>query len=260
MGHAGREGAAKALAREKEDAPDPRMDSNRGGEMKTAIVTCWRCDKKFQSTVEEFASFPSECPSCLKMIEERNLKGAQLRSGQKLSVDDYIAAITPCIFQKTNFLKLPHDQFQAVMRWEVGPRGLLLVGESGKCKTRCLWALAHQLIRKNHQVEFLSELEFSHQVAKRGHIGTLWAWVEKLAEVEVLILDDLGKAPRTDRFVSELFYVIDKRVNEERPILISTQLDGSAVASQADRGVHVGGHTASALVRRLRECCEVIKF
>jgi len=228
--------------------------------MKTRNITCWRCDKKFEATVEDFASFPSECPACLKMLAERDRKDAQLRCSKKQTVEEYIQAITPATFLKTDFLKLPHDQFQTVMRWQVQERGMMLIGPSGHYKTRCLWALTHQLIRKNHKVEFLRETDFSHQVAKRGHIGTLWDWVERLCEVEVLVLDDLGKAPRTDRFVSELFHVVDTRLNEERPILISTQLDGKAIGGQIAGGVHAGGQTAEALVRRLRESCDVVLF
>lgn len=234
--------------------------------MKTAKRQCWRCDKEFEATVEDYAAFPSECPVCLKRIADRDREMFRIKQMAKQSyrleeVEAVIAKITPATFKKTNLQELPDMvAYRKVIDWKVGPRGLLLLGASGLGKTRCLWGLAHRLLKEGRQVEFLRETDFSHQVAKRGHLGSLWDWVDFLCSTEVLILDDLGKAPRTDRFVSELFHVIDTRLNEERPILISTQLEGEEIAGQITRGIHEGGHTAGALVRRLRDACEVVQF
>jgi DNA replication protein DnaC len=139
-------------------------------------------------------------------------------------------------------------------------RGAYLFGPVDAGKTRCMWELAKHLVRTGTRVEFLTETQLSHQVARRGRDGSLWDWIDSLCTVPMLFLDDIGKAPHTDRFISELWHITNERMNWQRPMFISGQLSGAELAERSFGRDAASRSAMTSLVRRIRTACPTIEF
>ena len=83
--------------------------------------------------------------------------------------------------------------------------------------------------------------------------GTL-AWSRRLASVDVVFFDDLGKAKMTDRVEAELFALFERRAANMKPTIVTTNLAGR------DWRALFSKEKSDPFLRRLREFCEAVKF
>lgn len=104
-------------------------------------------------------------------------------------------------------------------------RGMVLIGPSGSGKTLALWAKARDLEKSGVRPVFLSAVEFARRLATSARDLQRENW---LAECRVLIVDDVGKEKLTNAVASLMWEVLDARVNERKPTLISTRFRGAA--------------------------------
>ncbi len=133
-------------------------------------------------------------------------------------------------------------------------RGLMIVGESGKGKTRCMWLLIQRLLCvEGVPVRAINDTLFSVEYSKRLGNGTAEDWIDRLSRVSVLFIDDLGKAAPTARHKEAFYSVLEARSANMLPTLITTNYgkDGLLARFGADDG--------AAIVRRIVEFCEIIK-
>lgn len=149
--------------------------------------------------------------------------------------------------------------YDEVISWTYGKRGLLLNGDSERGKTRCAWRLMSRLYMIDWiAFQAITELQFSHEVAKFGKSDALTQWIKDLCNVKVLFIDDLGKCVMTERVVSELFYLIEERMSHDRPIIATMQLGSNAfIEKLASRA---GKDMADAIINRLISNCDIVKF
>lgn len=149
--------------------------------------------------------------------------------------------------------------YDSVLSWDYGKKGLLLMGDSERGKTRCAWRLMNRLYMIDWiQFIAITELQFSHEVAKFGKSEVLTQWIKDLCNVKVLFIDDLGKCVMTERVVSELFYLLEERMSHDRPIVCTMQLGPEAfVAKIVTRG---GKDMAEAIINRLMSNCDIVRF
>lgn len=155
---------------------------------------------------------------------------------------------------------LPNKKaYEEVISWDFSKRGLLLVGDSERGKTRCAWRLMSRLYMIDWiAFKAITELQFSHEVAKFGKSEALTQWIKDLCNVKVLFIDDLGKCVMTERVVSELFYLLEERMSHDRPIVATMQLGSQEfVAKIATRA---GKDMAEAIINRLQSNCDIVKF
>jgi hypothetical protein len=103
-------------------------------------------------------------------------------------------------------------------------KGMVLVGPSGSGKTLALWAKARDLEKSGVRPVFLSAVEFARRLASSARDLERANW---LASCRVLIVDDVGKEKLTNAVASLMWEVLDARVNERRPTLISTRFKGT---------------------------------
>lgn len=113
--------------------------------------------------------------------------------------------------------------------WGREPRGRNLVilgpvgvGKSHAAVAACRWGAEHGI-----ETRFLPTVELFELLRPNGPPGALW----DLMEVERLILDDVGAERPTDWSIDRLYALINRRWLEERPTVITTNLEPSDLES-----------------------------
>lgn len=169
--------------------------------------------------------------------------------------------LCPPLYRQTDPARLPaRGKLAEVMAWKYGPNGLLLVGPTGTGKTRCAWLLMRRLILEDcRRVTYFDGIGWGIEVAKEyGQPETTGQWLDRVCRAEILFLDDLFKAKMTEAQEQALYGVFDRRAAWQRPTIATMNSTGDMILARmtetgrADRG--------EALLRRMREFCEVVTF
>lgn len=221
--------------------------------------TCEDCGKEYVALTWESKLWTSgRCVPCsdvyCKSQEDEESRGALEKRRENFS------KICPPKYQDFKRDLLPNKAaYDEVLSWDFGKKGLLLQGESEKGKTRCAWRLMYRLFMVDYiNFQAITELQFSHEVAKFGKSDALTQWIKDLCNVKVLFIDDLGKSVMTDRVVSELFYLLEERMSHNRPIIATMQLGREAfIAKLSSRA---GQDMADAIINRLISNCDIVRF
>jgi DNA replication protein DnaC len=153
-------------------------------------------------------------------------------------------------------------QIERVLAHQVGAKGLLLSGRTGRGKTRSMWALMRRLahdeardIRYFHASDWFSQLQACLTYGRDDARG----WVDAVARRPVVYIDDLGQeaiqTARSEWAMSWFMRFLDIRVSERLPLYVTTNLDAQGIAERGASSVR-----GDPMVRRLIEICEPIKF
>lgn len=115
---------------------------------------------------------------------------------------------------------------------------LVLSGSSGTGKTHLAVAVLRELVRSGKAdgesarfipvPELLAEIRSSYD--KTGEDHTEEAIVSKYADIDYLVLDDLGAEKTTEWSISTLYLIIDRRHREMLPMIVTTNLSLDDVA------------------------------
>jgi len=153
-------------------------------------------------------------------------------------------------------------QIERVLAHQVGAKGLLLSGRTGRGKTRSMWALMRRLandeardIRYFHASDWFAQLQGCLSYGRDDARG----WVDAVARRPVVFIDDLGQeaiqTARSEWAMSWFMRFLDIRVSERLPLYVTTNLDAQGIAERGASSVR-----GDPMVRRLIEICEPIKF
>lgn len=146
--------------------------------------------------------------------------------------------------------RAPKAEVLKVLNWKYQKRGLFLLGDTGHCKSRAIWKLLEKLyLEQGKKMIVLTGTQFANQAAAAyGDCATAEAWTKKLARVDLLFVDDLGKrwTPSTEEAA---FDIVDRRTAAQLPIFITSNYDAEQLAAiSAGRG---GGRVAADMVTPL---------
>jgi DNA replication protein DnaC len=153
-------------------------------------------------------------------------------------------------------------QIDRVLAHQVGPKGLLLSGRTGRGKTRSMWSLMRRLacdeardIRYFHAQDWFGMLQGCLNYGRDDARG----WVDAVARRPIVFIDDLGQeaiqTARSEWALSWFMRFLDIRVSERLPLYVTTNLDAQGIAERGASSVR-----GDPMVRRLIEICEPIKF
>ena len=106
---------------------------------------------------------------------------------------------------------------------DVQCRNMLLTGKSGLGKTFLLHAVAERLIERNVNVLIISAYKLL-ELVRKAYFSNVESAGE-LAEIDVLMIDDLGSEPLMQNVtVEQLFNLLNERLNSGLSTIISTNL------------------------------------
>ena len=162
------------------------------------------------------------CPQCRKEQQVRQLlAGADIPARfSGCSFDNYRAdsegqkkALAQCRFYASNF-----RQYRAT------GTGLILRGNPGTSKNHLITAIAAELMRDGYSVLRMKAQDYldaywSTEFSDRGN------WLRRIAEIDLLILDELGRNAQTKGAEDAFFRLLDARYETVRPTAILSNLD-----------------------------------
>ena len=141
--------------------------------------------------------------------------------------------------------------------WTHG-KNLILIGPTGSGKTWLAW----QVVKKHVcdlgvKTESALESQLSISIGDKAMSGSLSAYLEELCTPTLLFVDDLGKAPPTERYLASLYHISERRYAHSKPTILTTQYgEDELLAKWSSRG---DANTAHAIARRLAEGASTIK-
>ena len=223
----------------------------------TKPETCLTCEKTF---VCEFSVYIAKhvkvCPECSEKQAAEDQKTASRQGLAEYYARD--ALVVPEAFRNTISDRLPRpDRLREVLRWRYGTRGLVMHGATGMGKSRCLYELLKRENKNKPTIRILildhsAGYDYAALFAKNPTAAS--RWVENHSTAGILALDDIFKVKLTDSFEQAIFSITATRTEKGLPLIVTCNDVGDSLAARMspDRG--------PALVRRLRESCDIISF
>ena len=104
-------------------------------------------------------------------------------------------------------------------------KGIIFVGKNGTGKTHISTAICNELIKENVPVIFgtLTELLDKYKECYKNYTdGEL---TKLYSKVDLLVIDDLGVETMNEWMLSKLFVIVNERMKNELPIIITTNYD-----------------------------------
>lgn len=162
------------------------------------------------------------CPACLRESEAAEMfrKSNIPQRYAAESLDTYKAANAG----QQKVLAAARDYAENFGAYRKQGRGLILCGTEGTGKNH----LATGICKLLHEQRFTTVLVKASEL-----LDTIWgkgfaerdAWIRKLARVDLLVIDELGRQSTTEQAMHALFRVIDARSEEVLPTMVTTNLD-----------------------------------
>jgi DNA replication protein DnaC len=134
--------------------------------------------------------------------------------------------------------------------------GLLLMGTCGVGKTHLAVAALKQLMQRGHGARFYDYRELLKEIQAcydPNHPVSEMGVLEPVFETEVLLLDDLGASKPSPWALETIGHILNKRYNEKRVTLLTTNYLDIAESSAAPLRMPTGQSVAQAREESLTE-------
>lgn len=137
-------------------------------------------------------------------------------------------------------------------------RGLYIEGTYGAGKTHLAVSIALFVINKNIPVICKTAIDILGDIRKSYDLTDLTEAqiLDVYKNVDLLVIDDLGKEKCTDWSVSTLYQIINDRYEQLKPTIITTNYNESMLIDR--QTVNGDDSTIRAIVSRLHECTDVV--
>lgn len=170
------------------------------------------------------------------ILESSNIKPNKMHNFEKFNTDLYSDQVDKeyGISPRENAKNILQTAKKYAKLKEGNSRQLLLYGGTGLGKTFTSECIAKEFIKKDMSVYYTSapklftlfeEYKFGRDTSENAK-----QVLDYIANVDLLIIDDLGTEFRTQYTDSILFDLINSAINENRYMIISTNLDTTQIA------------------------------
>lgn len=209
--------------------------------MSTATLkaaTCGKCRETFDYEPHELHGrelfAPKFCPPCVEIISKET--DAEARYQRKAKLTEAWESLCPMEYRECDPARISATYARLIREWTPGPRGIGLVGTSGICKTRTVFAIMRRHHMAGLRCEAISAAKFSKLAVDQfsndnSRRGESLAKLESCQTARILILDDLEKARFSDRYEMELYNLLEHRTSEHLPILWTANTIGDDLAA-----------------------------
>jgi DNA replication protein DnaC len=172
-----------------------------------------------------------------------------------------LSAVIPRRYQDVAFERYPATEIDRTIvaatrrfadsideRLDAG-RGLWFMGPVGTGKTTLAMLVSKAALKAGRSVaiyslpRLLNEIRDTHR-AERSHVDLL----DRLTAVDLLHVDDVGAERTTDWVLEELYSIVNARYEDQRSMVITTNLDHTKLGEQISERT----------VSRLTEMCDVL--
>jgi len=121
-----------------------------------------------------------------------------------------------------------------------GAKNLMFIGSSGLGKTHMSSAIAHEVIKKGHDVFYDSaqSILYSFEKERFSKSGTFDSEIiERYMGCDLLIIDDLGTEYSGNMAISSFYNLVNMRLLEKKSMIISTNLTGNELKKKYDERI-----------------------
>ncbi len=140
-------------------------------------------------------------------------------------------------------------------------KGLILVGNNGVGKTHLACSIANKLIENGIPVIYGTLINLLAELKNSYEIDNSISEMEiiKLYEnVDLLIIDDLGKEKPSEWGIEKLFTIINSRYENNLPVIITTNYNQNSLVQRLSINGEI--ETAKSIISRLYEMCYLVKI
>lgn len=230
------------------------------------IVPCRECgtDVPYKSSVLAFFGNNKRIVVCDPCCDENERKE---RLANITRPDGVIEDHIPQSYLETDFNLLPKQaqhlwrygytndsiDSQPIQNWSLkSNKGIYILGDSRTGKTRTLCILLKRLFNDGVKFKLFLAGQFHAQLTEAKRSTNYSGWIRDVVKAPVLAIDDLFAEKLTATTQAGLFEVVEQRMANKRPMLITTQVRRSDAITQFD-----DPRRGSALLNRLRESCDL---
>lgn len=140
-------------------------------------------------------------------------------------------------------------------------KGLILVGNNGVGKTHLACSIANKLIENGIPVIYGTLINLLAELRNSYYINNNVSEMEiiKLYEnVDLLIIDDLGKEKPSEWGLEKLFTIVNSRYENNLPVIITTNYNQNSLVERLSLNGEI--ETAKSIISRLYEMCYLVKI